>query len=643
MPGWTRFKVLVLRCFSGAFLKLGEPMKWKNGNDLVLAKRKDGTPLVLTANQRSMHMHVPGGSGSGKTRFLEHLIRQDVKNWRRSKCGVLVVDPTGSLYDNLMMWLTANQHIYTRPIVPIDLRRDDWVTGYNVLRKRKDAQPDVVASALTEAIAFVWGRSGTNETPRFSRIASTVLQGLYESNRPIADAHQLLSYEASELRAELADALANDAVANNLRNLNAASKKDFHSSVESTINGFERIVKNSLLKTTFSLPHASFDCRRALDEGWIVIASLSHGGGKLFQEDTHTFGTLLLADLWNAAYDRGKENARWQPKPFYLYIDEFQNFLTPTIAANLEEARGYGLHLTLAHQGPSQLLDVHPHMGERIYNTVMSQTATKVVFRNQSVAAKDGPALAQWLFKGTVNLQRVKQEIFQTKVMGTKEETRTIKSKAKSDTESSSHGTGRSTGGGSASGSVFSAGNVLTTAYDSEGVANPYPTEAETSGNSFSEVFSRMEMDSEMDTEGYGSAKSEGESIVPVFLPVYGKELASREFMSKDDQLFEAEQAIFRLQAREALARCEGSQVPIAIRTPEIRPPLPTAKRVEEFRIKCLKVWDFAVPREEALRLIQKAAIPVLRPTFDEDDSYETVVRTGDMIKKHGNEEGEEP
>jgi hypothetical protein len=238
----------------------------------------------------------------------------------------------------------------------------------------------------------------------------------------------------------------------------------------------------------------------------------------------------------------------------------------------------------------------------------------------------------------------VKQEIHQTKVMGTKEETRKVKSRSDSESESTSHGSGRSSGFGSAYGTGSNSGSVLTTAFDSDGVANPYPTEAAISSNSFSEVFSEMGMDTEMDTDSSGRSTSQGESIVLVFLPVYGKELASREFMSKDDQLFEADQALFRLQDREAYARCEGALVPIALRTSQIKPPNASAQRVEEFRIKCLKKWDFAVPREEAMRLLTEATKPTVSAGFDNDeDNYETVVRTGDKMKKHGREEGDEP
>ena len=89
----------------------------------------------------------------------------------------MVLDPHGTLYDNLVEWLAWNR--IDRPIVPIDLRRDDWVVSYNVLRQRT-ADPAVLVDNFTDAMAYVWGQGGTDKTPLFARWAGNVLRALYE-------------------------------------------------------------------------------------------------------------------------------------------------------------------------------------------------------------------------------------------------------------------------------------------------------------------------------------------------------------------------------------------------------------------------------------------------------------------------------
>jgi hypothetical protein len=113
-------------------------MARSQGNTLLIAKNGEKV-LQLTPNQRSRHLYVVGSTGSGKSKFLEYLIRQDIVNWRRSECGVLLLDPHGAIYDGLMQWLTSRGYIYNRPIIPIDLRRDDWIVAYNLLREREQA------------------------------------------------------------------------------------------------------------------------------------------------------------------------------------------------------------------------------------------------------------------------------------------------------------------------------------------------------------------------------------------------------------------------------------------------------------------------------------------------------------------------
>ena len=101
-----------------------------------------GVPLEMTPELRSTHLYICGATGTGKSKMLEHLVRQDIKNWYKTKCGALVIDPHGSLYDSLIKWVAWNEkHLKDVPIVPIDLRQTDWTIAYNVMRTRPVADP----------------------------------------------------------------------------------------------------------------------------------------------------------------------------------------------------------------------------------------------------------------------------------------------------------------------------------------------------------------------------------------------------------------------------------------------------------------------------------------------------------------------
>ncbi|MGH8645338.1 MAG: helicase HerA domain-containing protein [Gammaproteobacteria bacterium] len=82
------------------------------GNDLLIARDRSGRPLTLSPEELGMHLYVAGSTGSGKSKFIEYLLRQDVRNWRNSRSGVLLLDPHGSVYDGAVQWLAGKgQHL----------------------------------------------------------------------------------------------------------------------------------------------------------------------------------------------------------------------------------------------------------------------------------------------------------------------------------------------------------------------------------------------------------------------------------------------------------------------------------------------------------------------------------------------------
>jgi len=91
------------------------------GNDLILGQLPGrNASLTLSRTERDKHLYICGGTGTGKSKFLESLIRQDILAWRKSKCGMLILDPHGSLYDNLMQWLAWNRDALVTGLTDLD-------------------------------------------------------------------------------------------------------------------------------------------------------------------------------------------------------------------------------------------------------------------------------------------------------------------------------------------------------------------------------------------------------------------------------------------------------------------------------------------------------------------------------------------
>jgi hypothetical protein len=548
------------------------------GNDLILGQLAGrSATLGFSRTERDKHLYVCGGTGTGKSKFLENLIRQDIRQWRKSKCGMIVLDPHGSLYDSLIEWLAWNERNIDAPIIPIDLRRDDWIVSYNLLRQRDTADPAVLVDNITDAMAYVWGQGGTNQTPLFARWAGNVIRALYEKKLTLVEAEHLTDRVAKQVRYAMTSDLKDRPSRQDWQFADTLNAKDFEAQIGSTVNRLQRFIRNQTMRSMFGQPDVSLDLGRALEEGSIILVSLATERAKVSKENAELFATLLLSDLWTAAQERGKRDGI---KPFYAYLDEFQQFISPTISENLDEARGFGLHFTMAHQFPNQLLDCGEN-GKRVYNSIMENASSKVAFRLSH--EENLRAMAQWLFMGVMDTEQVKHELYSTKVMAYREEMRT----------SVTRGRSTSAGGGEFTGTTGSrsAGGMTRDGEEQD-----------------ARTWNESNADSAGTSSTWTESESESTTNSSVLIPVMGKELAHVQFRSLDEQLFRAMAVLFDQKERHGVGRLVGMNAPVSIVTPEVEKMPSSPERTKRFLDRCYEKLPFALPREKARKQVEERA-----------------------------------
>jgi hypothetical protein len=534
----------------------GQCMHLQHGNNLDLGiNTATGEHVTLSREKRATHLYVCGSTGTGKSKFLEHLIRQDIMSWRQSKSGLLLIDPHGSLYDSLMEWMAF--HRLSRPVVPIDLRSDEWIVAYNMLRDRPGADPAVVVSNFVQAMAYVWGQTGTNETPLFARWAGNILRTLYETKQTLVQAEHLIDHLATDVRRALVKNMKTQSVLRDWRYADQLKPSEFEAQVGSTVNRLRRFLGTDMLRSMFGQPEVSLDLGKALDEGQIILVNLASRGSRVSEEDASLFATLLLSDLWAAAKERGKGDARKPVKPFYTYIDEFQNFVTPSIAQGLDQARGFGLHLTLAHQYPNQLLNAGPH-GKAIYDSVMVNARSKAIF--QVEGEENLKPLASALFMGVINPDEIKHRLYSTKVIGYRKEARQSITRSSAVNESSSDGTGAMR-----------------------------LTDGDTG-----DTVSRFSSSSRGRSSGYSETETE------IDAPVLGPELSSVQFRNLEEQKFRAMATLFAQEQRACVVRLVGERLPMPVSVPNVESFHLKTERVRQYAEKLSKQWLFLLPVAEA-------------------------------------------
>src|SRR3989338_7203613 len=135
-----------------------------------------------------------------------------------------------------------------------------------------------------------------------------------------------------------------------------AKTSDFHKSemLGYLISKVGRFVENTMMRNIIGQKHSSFDFREVMDQGKILLLNLSKG--KIGEINSKLLGLIVVSKLQMAALSRA-DIPESERRPFSLYVDEFQNFVTDSFATILSEARKYGLSLTIAHQYTKQLTD----------------------------------------------------------------------------------------------------------------------------------------------------------------------------------------------------------------------------------------------------------------------------------------------
>ena len=352
-----------------------------------------------------MHMHVIGATGRGKSRFVEQLIRQDI----RRRHGVCLIDPHGELYAEVVRWCANYNLQHRRRVHLIDPNETEWTVGFDPLRCEDPEYVSRTVDAAVAACAQVWGGEDTSKTPLLKRCLRAVFFALIVAKRPFSDAMGLTSASDVEgLRAELTSELEDPIFQAVWADLNAMSRREFTETFSSTNSRLIEFLASPNIRRMLSLREQSLDVAQCMEQGDIILVNLQPK--KISEDNARLIGTLLTNALFTNAVRRDPEQAKRQP--FYLYIDECYRFLTEDVESMLDQTRKFGLHVTLAHQHLGQLRKY----GEHVFNAVMTNTGTKVVFGG--LPDEDAELMAKQILRPMFDFNQPKHLLDKPTVVG---------------------------------------------------------------------------------------------------------------------------------------------------------------------------------------------------------------------------------
>lgn len=424
-----------------------------------------GVPVTMPERARFEHSHVIGTTGGGKTNFLEHLIRQDIKRGD----GVCVVDPHGahpdSLYRSLITWLAASGHLGHRTVHLIDPNVGSHTTGFNPLALPSDeTSVSVVAGVALEAIERVWGDEDTHGKPTIRRLLKATFAALAELNLTLCEAELLFDKDDGRAVRALALSKLTDRYARTvLADLDLLARTDrngtrFRDEVVGPLNRLAEFLSAPAVRRIIG-QRDGLDLRACLDEGHIVLVNLS-GGDAVHDTDTELLGRLLTRFLFFHA--KRRRNGR----PFWFYLDECQRYLSGDIPSLLAEARKFRCSVCLSHQWQSQLGKADSETLAAVHNA----TNLKVAFRIKH--PKEAKEIAEAVMP--LSLEQPVELLIKPTVVGHRRttfrsvahaesesySTSSILTFSESDSESIAHGTGESFSEGDASADMIGDGRA---------------------------------------------------------------------------------------------------------------------------------------------------------------------------------------
>lgn len=343
------------------------------------------TTVRMLREDRRRHVYVIGTTGSGKTTIQVNMIIQDIKNGE----GCCFIDPHGDAIDDIMKNIPSERADDVILFDPADYERPQ---GLNLI-EFDPAHPEQKTFLINELIMIFDKLYDLRSTggPMFEQYMRNALllimddpesgSTLMEISRVLAD-EDFRKYKLSKTKNPVVyDFWTKEAQ-------KAGGEAALANMVPYITSKLTQFVGNDIMRPIIGQQKSAFNVREIMDSKKILLVKLSKG--MIGDMNAYLLGLVIVGKLTMAALSRGDIPEK-DRHDFYLYIDEFQNFITDTIATILSEARKYRLCLTIGHQYVGQL---SPKGDTKVRDAVFGNVGTIVCFR---VGVDDAEMMAKQL------------------------------------------------------------------------------------------------------------------------------------------------------------------------------------------------------------------------------------------------------
>jgi hypothetical protein len=343
--------------------------------------RGEKTPIYMKREDRFRHFYVIGQTGTGKSSILQVMIRQDLKNGD----GLCVVDPHGSLVEDLLPFVPRNRVDDVVVFDPSDIERP---MGLNLLEAKTDDERDMVALDAMNIMIKMFDEETFG--PRIQDyFRNGVLTLMADPNGgALTDIVRLFtdeSFQRTKVK-HVKNPVVKAFWTKQMAQTGAREKQEMIPYFSAKFGAF---VTNSMMRNIIGQTSSAFDFTEVMNNKKILFMNLSKGS--VGDINSKLLGMIIVSKLQMAALRRQKQ-ASEDRQDFFLYIDEFQNYVTDSIESILSEARKYRLSLNIAHQYISQIDTSGQKKGVNLKDAVFGNVGTMMCYK---IGAQDSEHMAK--------------------------------------------------------------------------------------------------------------------------------------------------------------------------------------------------------------------------------------------------------
>jgi len=356
-------------------------------------------PVFMKRDDRTRHHYCIGKSGTGKSVYMQSLVRQDIWNGD----GVCVIDPHGDLVEDILKYIPKER---AKDVIYFNAWDEDRPMGLNLYEIDTVDEADRTVNDATEIfIKMFWSEIFGPRIQEYFKFGSLTLLEDLEDRPTLLDVPRLFTDDTYR---EFKTKDVQNPVVRNFREktYNAMGDREKKEIIPYFTSKFVSFNTNRLIRNIIGQTKSAFKLDDVMNNQKILLISLSKG--RIGDMNAQLLGMILVSKIYTAAMARAKipQNER---KDFYLYVDEFQNFVSATFADILSEARKYRLCLIMAHQYIKQLESGKQEWGKwdvkaAVFGNVWTMQSFKVGAPDAEFLEKEySPSLSQQDIIGIAN------------------------------------------------------------------------------------------------------------------------------------------------------------------------------------------------------------------------------------------------